>query len=78
MFLFVESCPWKLFHSPRVFPSLARPSLQVCSTLSFAGSGVFARMSRPFDVNIIDEAAQAVSAVVLLYLEGEQFYLIAL
>ena len=34
---------------------------QVCSTLSFSGSGVFHRMNRGFDVVVIDEAAQAVS-----------------
>ncbi len=32
----------------------------VASTLSFSGSGLFARMSRRFDVVVIDEAAQAV------------------
>jgi senataxin len=31
-----------------------------CSTLSFAGSGVFARMARPLDAVVVDEAAQAV------------------
>ena len=34
--------------------------LQVCSTLSFSGSGIFMRMNRGFDVVVIDEAAQAV------------------
>ena len=38
----------------------------VCSTLSFAGSGIFARMSRRFDVIIIDEAAQAVEPSTLV------------
>jgi len=32
----------------------------VCSTLSFSGSGMFARMTRQFDVVVIDEAAQVV------------------
>jgi hypothetical protein len=42
------------------------PSLfQVCSTLSFSGSGVFHRMNRGFDVVVIDEAAQAVSNILL-------------
>eukprot|EP00897_Mesotaenium_endlicherianum_P009227 jgi/Mesen1/8332/ME000046S07724 len=38
----------------------------VCSTLAFSGSGVFARMSRGFDVVVIDEAAQAVEPSVLV------------
>ncbi len=38
----------------------------VCSTLSFAGSGTFERMSRPFDVVVIDEAAQAVEPSTLV------------
>ncbi len=38
----------------------------VACTLSFAGSATFARMSRPFDVVIIDEAAQAVEPSVLV------------
>ncbi|GAQ80554.1 P-loop containing nucleoside triphosphate hydrolases superfamily protein [Klebsormidium nitens] len=40
----------------------------VCSTLSFSGSGAFGRMSRPFDVVIIDEAAQAVEPSTLVAL----------
>jgi senataxin len=36
-------------------------TLQVCSTLSFSGASVFKRMTRGFDVVVIDEAAQAVS-----------------
>jgi superfamily I DNA and/or RNA helicase len=35
-------------------------SLQVFSTLSFSASNVFSKVSRNFDVVIIDEAAQAV------------------
>ena len=38
----------------------------MCSTLSFSGSGLFARMSRPFDVVVIDEAAQAVEPSTLV------------
>lgn len=38
----------------------------VCSTLSFSGSGAFARMARAFDVVIIDEAAQAVEPSTLI------------
>lgn len=38
----------------------------VACTLSFAGSATFARMSRPFDVVVIDEAAQAVEPSVLV------------
>lgn len=38
----------------------------VCSTLSFSGAGLFERMSRPFDVVVIDEAAQAVEPSTLV------------
>ncbi len=38
----------------------------MCSTLSFAGSSVFYRLSKKFDVVIIDEAAQAVEPSVLV------------
>eukprot|EP01018_Ginkgo_biloba_P018605 Gb_01813 [translate_table: standard] len=38
----------------------------VCSTLSFSGASVFSRMSRGFDVVIIDEAAQAVEPATLV------------
>ena len=38
----------------------------VCSTLSFSGSGAFTHMDRPFDVVIIDEAAQAVEPSILI------------
>ncbi len=38
----------------------------VCSTLSFAGSPMFYRMARKFDVVIIDEAAQAVEPSLLV------------
>lgn len=38
----------------------------VCSTLSFSGSPIFAKMSRKFDVVVIDEAAQAVEPAILV------------
>eukprot|EP00252_Welwitschia_mirabilis_P021527 TRINITY_DN5542_c0_g1_i1.p1 TRINITY_DN5542_c0_g1~~TRINITY_DN5542_c0_g1_i1.p1 ORF type:complete len:621 (+),score=147.92 TRINITY_DN5542_c0_g1_i1:2-1864(+) len=38
----------------------------VCSTLSFSGASVFGRMTRGFDVVIIDEAAQAVEPATLV------------
>lgn len=38
----------------------------ICSTLSFAGSGVFARMARPLDALVVDEAAQAVEPSCLI------------
>lgn len=38
----------------------------VCSTLSFSGAGLFERISRPFDVVVIDEAAQAVEPSTLV------------
>ena len=38
----------------------------VCSTLSFSGSGMFSRMTKPFDVVVVDEAAQAVEPSVLV------------
>ncbi|KAL0052040.1 hypothetical protein WJX82_006920 [Trebouxia sp. C0006] len=50
----------------------------VCSTLSFSGSGLFAQMSRKFDVVVIDEAAQAVEPAILVPLvQGvKQVYLV--
>eukprot|EP00850_Spirogloea_muscicola_P018923 SM000179S03395 [mRNA] locus=s179:43590:47092:- [translate_table: standard] len=39
---------------------------QDCSTLSYSGSGVFARMTRAFDIVIVDEAAQAVEPATLV------------
>lgn len=46
----------------------------VCSTLAFAGSGVFRGMKRPFDVVVVDEAAQAVepSSLVPMRLGAKQ------
>ena len=38
----------------------------VCSTLSFAGSSIFYRLSRKFDVVVIDEAAQCVEPSMLV------------
>eukprot|EP00850_Spirogloea_muscicola_P016885 SM000140S00634 [mRNA] locus=s140:272814:280016:- [translate_table: standard] len=38
----------------------------VCSTLSYSGSGLFARMTRAFDIVIVDEAAQAVEPATLV------------
>lgn len=38
----------------------------VCCTLSFAGSALLQQISRPFDVVVIDEAAQAVEPATLI------------
>ena len=38
----------------------------VCSTLSFSGSGAFARMTKKFDAVVVDEAAQAVEPSTLV------------
>lgn len=50
----------------------------VCSTLSFSGVGMFARMTRQFDVVVIDEAAQAVepSTLVPLCYGAKQVFLV--
>lgn len=50
----------------------------VCTTLSFAGSGVLSQLERPFDVLVVDEAAQAVepSLLVPLALGAKQIYLV--
>ena len=50
----------------------------VCSTLSFSGSGMFARMTKKFDVVVVDEAAQAVepSTLVPLCYGAKQCFLV--
>lgn len=50
----------------------------VCSTLSFSGSGMFSRMTRQFDVVVIDEASQAVepSTLVPLCYGAKQVFLV--
>jgi senataxin len=50
----------------------------VCSTLSFSGSGMFARMTKKFDVVVVDEAAQAVepSTLVPLCYGAKQAFLV--
>ncbi|KAK9909662.1 hypothetical protein WJX75_005776 [Coccomyxa subellipsoidea] len=50
----------------RIKLSILEEAHIVCSTLSFSGSGLFARLSRPFDVVVIDEAAQAVEPSTLV------------
>ncbi|KAJ3700412.1 hypothetical protein LUZ61_004117 [Rhynchospora tenuis] len=50
----------------RLRASILDESAIVFSTLSFSGSSAFSRMSRPFDVVIIDEAAQAVEPAILV------------
>jgi senataxin len=50
----------------RIKMSILEEAHIVCSTLSFSGSGLFTRMSRPFDVVVIDEAAQAVEPSTLV------------
>lgn len=50
----------------RVRTAILDEAAIVCSTLAFSGSGVFSRMSRGFDVVIIDEAAQAVEPSTLV------------
>lgn len=64
-------------HCTRVPPSLP-PSLSlpppspppfpppVCTTLSFSGSSAFTRLTRKFDVVVVDEAAQAVEPATLV------------
>lgn len=50
----------------------------ICSTLSFAGSGIFARMARPLDAVVVDEAAQAVepSSLIPMTLGIKQVFLV--
>ncbi|XP_006847151.2 probable helicase MAGATAMA 3 isoform X1 [Amborella trichopoda] len=50
----------------RIRASILDEAAIVFSTLSFSGSNVFSRMSRRFDVVIIDEAAQAVEPATLV------------
>ncbi|RZS07069.1 hypothetical protein BHM03_00037833 [Ensete ventricosum] len=49
----------------RIRASILDEAAIVFSTLSFSGSSHFSRMNRVFDVVIIDEAAQAVSIIIL-------------
>lgn len=39
------------------------PAAAVCTTLSFSGSGAFTRLTRKFDVVVVDEAAQVRAGV---------------
>lgn len=50
----------------------------VCTTLAFAGSNVMRHLDQPFDVLVVDEAAQAVepSLLVPLALGAKQVYLV--
>ncbi|VAI43122.1 unnamed protein product [Triticum turgidum subsp. durum] len=50
----------------RIRASLLDEAAIVFSTLSFSGSAIFTRMTRAFDVVIIDEAAQAVEPATLV------------
>ncbi|KAJ3675167.1 hypothetical protein LUZ60_004209 [Juncus effusus] len=50
----------------RIRASILDEAAIVFSTLSFSGSSAFSRMSRPFDVVIIDEAAQAVEPAIMV------------
>ncbi|XP_078172250.1 putative helicase MAGATAMA 3 isoform X2 [Carex rostrata] len=50
----------------RIRASILDEAAIVFSTLSFSGSSAFSRMGRPFDVVIIDEAAQAVEPAILV------------
>ncbi|KAG2634775.1 hypothetical protein PVAP13_2NG309409 [Panicum virgatum] len=50
----------------RIRASILDKAAIVFSTLSFSGSSIFSRMSRAFDVVIIDEAAQAVEPATLI------------
>lgn len=62
----------------RLKQAILEEATVVCSTLSFSGSGMFARMSKPFDAVIIDEAAQAVepSTLVPLCYGAKQVFLV--
>ncbi|XP_062185215.1 probable helicase MAGATAMA 3 [Phragmites australis] len=50
----------------RIRASILDEAAIVFSTLSFSGSSIFSRMTRAFDVVIIDEAAQAVEPATLV------------
>jgi len=50
----------------RIRASILDEAAIVFSTLSFSGSSIFSRMTRAFDVVIIDEAAQAVEPATLI------------
>ncbi|KAK3144776.1 hypothetical protein QOZ80_4AG0317720 [Eleusine coracana subsp. coracana] len=50
----------------RMKASILNEAAIVFSTLSFSGSSIFSRMTRAFDVVIIDEAAQAVEPATLV------------
>ena len=55
------------------------PNLPVCTTLAFSGSSAFGRLTRKFDVVVIDEAAQSVepsSLVPLAHGGAKQVYLV--
>eukprot|EP00775_Hariotina_reticulata_P010999 gene10999-11153_t len=58
--------------------AILQEAVIVASTLSFAGSAVFQRLSKHFDVVIVDEAAQAVepSVMVPLVMGCKQVYLV--
>eukprot|EP00878_Enallax_costatus_P007720 GHUV01008081.1.p1 GENE.GHUV01008081.1~~GHUV01008081.1.p1 ORF type:complete len:869 (+),score=299.72 GHUV01008081.1:2923-5529(+) len=58
--------------------AILQDAVIVSSTLSFAGSSIFHRMAKHFDVVIIDEAAQAVepSVMVPLVMGCKQVYLV--
>ena len=51
----------------------------MCTTLSFSGSSAFTRLTRKFDVVVVDEAAQAVEPSTLVPLAhggAKQVYLV--
>lgn len=58
--------------------AILQEAVIVASTLSFAGSAIFHRMAKHFDVVIVDEAAQAVepSVMVPLVMGCKQVYLV--